>query len=279
MVDIPPGLMLLPDWTFWTLIGGVLFALFLLFIIIIIFTVTPAAAFLSAKLGNKPVFLMSGRDGFGGFHVPQFFENQFAHFKKAGVYGISRDSHILDRKSKQPIYIADKDIGITYQRDWPRLMEQLQEAFPRMKTGKDYKDVIEAALKAQNDPEKNPSLFINGTTIKVSDLAKFFPNNIKPAFIEYYAEVAVRRERRKQNTMQFWAVFAIIILMIGIAGYLLMAQANKNQTKCTCDIGNAVEQVCGLKTNQPGLQAYVNGSQSVIQEIKPSNSKPGVVLS
>lgn len=278
------GITPVPDWFFWTLVIGTVFGVIMTFLFLITVLWTPAMAFLKAKLKNLPIFLMSGRDGLGGFYVPEFAENQYAHFKKAGTYGISRDSHIWDRKSKQPIYIADKDIGASIKRDWPEIVDQMKQHFRDLKNGKDYKRIISEALQNEADLKKNPELLIKGATIKVSDLAKYFPMNIKPTYIDEYAMIAVRRDRRKQNSMQWWVLASVLIICVGIAGYLLIGKANEKnqQCSCSCDYGSVIEQVCGVaKVNTPyGSVQKVNGTMSIIPEVEANNAaRPGATLS
>jgi len=278
---LPVGITALPDWFYYTLLGGTILAMLFLAAIIVIFMWTPAGAFMKAKFKRLPIFLMAGRDAIGGFFVPEFSENQYAHFKKAGTYAITRESFIFDRKSKQPIYIADKDIGASINKEWPKILEQILEHFPMMKTGVDYKKVIQNAIDNKNDALANPKLILKGSTIKISELAKFFPMNIKPTYIDEYAMIAVRRDRRKQNAAQFWILASVLIICVGIAGYLLIGKANEGRatTQCSCDCGNIVEKVCGM--NAPGLQK-VNGTMQVVTEVKPDapkESSPGAKLS
>ena len=277
---LPPGITALPDWFFYSLIGGTILGMLMIFFVIIIFLWTPAGTFLRAKLKNLPVFLMAGRDGIGGFYSPEFSENQYAHFKKAGTYAITRESYIFDRKSKMPIYIADKDIGASINKEWPKILDQMRDKFKNLKTGKDYLKIIEAACQAPNDALKNPELLLKGSTIRISELSKFFPMNIKPTYIDEYAMIAVRRDRRKQNTMQFWMMMAILMLCVGIAGYLLIGRANegKKPVQCSCDCGNVVEKVCGVQT-PAGLQR-INGTMQVLTELPTSKpAGPGATLS
>lgn len=278
-MPLPPGIMGIQDWLFYTLLGGTVLAVLLLFFVLIIFMLTPAGAFLKAKFKNLPIFLMSGRDGVGGFFVPQFSENQYAHFKKQGTYGITRESHIFDRKSKQPIYIADKDVGASYKRDWPAVVEQLKQHFPKLKGGKDYIALVEDALKDPENLKKNPELLIKGATMKVTDLAKYFPLNLKPTYIDEYAMIAVRRAQRREKTLQFLLVLAVLMMCVGIAGYLLMSQANKAKFTCECDVGEAINAMCGLpgQIGGPGGIQRINGTTGIIQEKPKSN--PGAVLS
>jgi len=272
MVDLPSGIMAIYDWMFYTYLGGTILAILLFFTIILIFFLTPALTFLKAKFQRKPIFLFGGRDGYADFLLPKKIENEYGIFKGIGVIGIIKDSNIIDRKSKQSLYLANKDIGATFQRDWPRILEILRSHFPKeLKNGKDLKNIVARAIDNSDDAEKNPSFIIKGTTYYVSELANFFPLNIKPSYIESYGEIAKRQERRKVDAMKWLMGFAVLILVIAIAGYMLIGQVNKNNDVCQCNcVGDGKNSV--VNNPLPGVK-----SGGVIDELPKSN--PGISLS
>lgn len=260
----------------------IFFAMFMIILLMIfgyIFIIlwTPATTFLWSRFVRKPVFFSWGRDGIGGFSVPNKFENMYAFFKKLGPIGITRDSHVFDKKTKQTIYLADKDIGATIQREWPRIVEELKTKL-NLKSGKEYEKAIKDALENPDDLKKNPEIFLKGSTVKVSDLAQFFPMNLKPIFIEGYAEVARREERRKQDNLKWLIGFGVFLICLGIATYLIVGQMNKNKTECSCNFGDTFDKICKEKTG--GVEVVDTGTKSVVQEVKSSNNKtPGIKLS
>lgn len=266
---LPPGVMPIQDYLFYALLGLSCAGILMLAMFIIITIWTPAMTFLKAKLTKKPIFFMGGRDGLGGFFVPNKSESEYAIFKKKGVFGIIRGSHIFDRKSKQPIYLADKDIGASIKREWPKILEQLKVSFPKnLRDGKDYKNIVLEAEKNKDDPDKNPELVLAGATINVSDLASYFPLNIKPTYIHAYGEIAKRQERRKQDQLKWLVGFAALLICIGIAGYLLMGQVNKGKMNCECNFGEAlaIAQAEAGQTPSGGVQK-VQGNIKVIPEL------------
>ena len=279
MVDIINMILTMPENYLYLFFALIMIIMFGMIFLIMIIMWTPAMTFMWSRFVRKPVFFLWGRDGIGNFAVPKKYENQYAFFKKHGPIGITRDSHVFEKKTKQTIYLADKDIGATIQREWPRIVEELKRTL-NIRSGKEYKIAIENALKHQDDPAFNPDIFFKGSTVKVSDLAQFFPMNLKPIFIEGYAEVARREERRKQDNLKWLIGFGVFLICLGIATYMIIGQMNKDKTECSCNFGDSIKQVCGNINNNGGIETVTNGTRSVIPEVKQTNNgTAGIKLS
>jgi len=258
---------------FYALVVGTFIGVILIAVFSITVLWTPALTFLKAKLMRKSIFFMWGRDGTGSFKVPNKKENEFAIFNKIGVFGISRDSYVYENKSKQPIYLADRDIGVSVKKEWPRILEQLQVFFKDLKNGKDYKFFIDRAKRYENDLLKNPKILLLGSTMRVSDLASYYPMNIKPSYIHSYGEIAKRQERRKMDNLKWLVGFAVVILCVAIGGYMLIGQVNKANTSCNCDFGSAIDKFC--VGNNVSVPTGTKFDGSLVTEINPGTSSGG----
>lgn len=268
-----------PDYILYSMFGGTILGIILLGLTFFIIIKTPAMKWLRSMLTKKPLFfMMSSRDGLGGFYVPKKTENQFSLIKGLGVFGMSKDSHIFDKQTKQMIYLADKDFASTLSRNYPELVEKMRELFPKMKDGKDFKKIVNEAIASPNDFKKNPEIQImKGKTIKISELSQYYPLNITPSFVESYGEIAKRQERRKLDTMKWMVGAGILVMLIGIGGAIALGQINNAKTACNCNFGDAIDTVC-KETVPPGLET-VKGSKKVIEETgKTDNKQQGAVL-
>lgn len=217
---------------------------------------------------RKPVFLLSGRENIGGFFCPGMWTSKFASIKGHGVYKTTERSYILDGKSGKPIFLANKEIGATIPKEWPEIIKELEKITGKeIKDSKDYKLVIADAI--QREGKEAKFTLKSGETIKISDLQQFFPLNIQPTFLEEYGQLRAQQERRKQKNTMNMLSFAVLILIIGIAGYLLIGKANENKTVCSVDL-KGLE---GFTPSNPPSTS-LTGEKTVIPEIK-EESQPG----
>lgn len=238
---LPPGLLVVPDWMYYSGMASYFLAVVLIGLLIFIGFKTPAFTWIRAMFRRGSIFFLAGRDNVGGFYASKRLGSNWAEIKRQGLFFIAEGSFIFDRKSKKPIYLAHKEIGATINLEWPDIIEKLKEKGFEIKDSKDYKAVV-------NDKANQDILLelSSGKTIKISDLQKFFPLNIQPTFVKSVTENEKRRVARRVENIKIIAVIGFAVLLVCIGAYILIGRINEAKTTCSCNCEGV---------NVPGVKA------------------------
>ena len=194
--------------------------LLLLFIVI----KTPALTFLAASFFKKSIMIIVGRDKISSFKT---FKREFgsAHIKKEGLYNLTENSHMLDDKSKVPMYLSYRDFAGTLDITYPCLLQELREKGLKISTIEDYKDLLKRSNVELK--QKLPLETKQFKTYKINDLENMFPFNIDPTFVEAQVQGKLAKFNRLMKAAPMALMGIVILLVVAAITVFILQRAFK----------------------------------------------------
>lgn len=235
-------------------VGLVAFVFVMMFLVLVlILFMTPAGVFLGAKLKKSPVMAVFTRSGQLSFMHGKNAEGGVAEVKKIGVYSLTEESSLKEKKSGVPIYLAPAEFASTMPPNFADMIQQLKKQGLKFKNS----DELLKEIKKRDSNWKPVNSF--GEPLKVHELNNMWPYNINPSFIESKIQFKVLERMKSWNFKpQTWIIVFAGLLFAAIAFMIIKNSVGGGQvaTSCTTDISpETLQLLCeGLKSSVGGLQ-------------------------
>lgn len=238
------------------LVAGVAALLFLFYNILLAFILikTPAGKFLKAFFTRKPLFFVISEAQQAAFFVPKKWDRNGAELS-LGTFGITKNSHVLELKSRVPVFLAFSDFGITLNNNFTRVLHALKYKYDiPINDISDYEKVLRKEDLTNEKGEvvfnfdtaaqdiKNEIIRLDSnTTVKFHELKGMFPFNINPSFIESKIQANRAIDRRKMAFNQGLAVTVGIFIILAGIGFYMISRAKAPNVVCEVALKDAVQ--------------------------------------
>lgn len=200
--------------------------------LVFIFMFTPASVFLRAWLKKLPVILNVGREQTGEFVLGKMTIGSIMKTKSKGIFFATKGSHILERKSRAPLFIAHSEYCGTLPYDLMQKIDVLSrkaqtEGVP-LNTFEEYQAYLQHQGTTYKDDKgiehttEALKIFEN-VTFSLHDLPKF-QYNLDPTFVERNTEnekLIMQKSFFNRVDTKVLVIGGFILLCAGIAVLLI----------------------------------------------------------
>lgn len=230
---------MISQWEFWAAIFGWVMTVILGLLTVAFIKLTPAKVFLKAWLNKHPVGMLIDRTGMSSFEIGKTKDPGSMDVKGHGYFQMVEGSHVMDKQSKVPIFQCFSEYGVTIDKMYGPILDELRSAGFTINTFKDYQHLVRLATEADYADKilakyegealeeakrqiqilKNHDIQIKPfKSYKFHQLAAMFPNNISPLYVDAKCTNMVNRNLKKiKENMKIPLYVGMGALMIVLA--------------------------------------------------------------
>lgn len=226
-------------------------------LILLVFWKTPAMTFLIASLTKRSILINIGRDKVAEFLA---FPRKYgaAWVKKEGIYNLTEGSHILEAKTKIPMFLAFRDFASTLSMEYPAILQELREKGHKLTDVEDLTNLIRDIKKGKIE---EITIDVKAyKTYKVHDLLNMFPFNLDPTFIDAQIQGELNRFNKLIKGTQTMMMGIVMLVIISAVAVFIIQRAFKG----SIGIGECKE-ICTsvAQAANTGIPAIINNTPLV----------------
>jgi hypothetical protein len=233
----------------------------------ILLAITPAWKFLRAKIKGVPMILTQFKDQYSEFRPGTKPRAEATKIDQSHVH-LTNSSHMIDKKSKVPLYFHFSGHGITDDPLFNATLSELREMgfkfdnYEELKlvvdlvNDKTFRDKYMAELKDQNIKKQleetikkaeNTTIEIKSyKTYKFQDIKNFYPFNINSDYSEAITEeevtLALKKSKAKENIVKMLVVLGVVFAVVGGVIIIFTMVYDPKPKQVICQFGtNAIK--------------------------------------